>query len=235
SLRPSKLDRKESYKAQRKNYAKEKKRVERELQSSFNDESIIVRSDWLKVRGSLKSWCKLWCIVKPGLLLLYKSPKVKSSHWIGTIILSTCELIERPSKKEGFCFKLFHPMDQSIWASKGPNGETIGAVVQPLPNSHLIFRAPNNAAGKCWMDALELALRCSSLLLRTMSKKGPSSGIAPLNNSGSGCEGDMTDGMHHTLPTSSSTAETLVLNESDTEKHFTSGKDVPFSYPFITH
>ena len=30
-------------------------------------------------------------------------------------------------------------------------------------------RAPNNAAGKCWMDALELALRCSSLLLRTMS------------------------------------------------------------------
>ena len=30
-------------------------------------------------------------------------------------------------------------------------------------------RAPNNAAGKCWMDALELALRCSSLLLRTMT------------------------------------------------------------------
>ena len=28
--------------------------------------------------------------------------------------------VERPSKKDGFCFKLFHPMDQSIWASKGP-------------------------------------------------------------------------------------------------------------------
>ena len=60
-------------------------------------------------------------------------------------------------------------MDQSIWAARGPEGETMGAVVQPLPTSHLIFRAPNNAAGKCWMDALELALRCSSLLLRTMS------------------------------------------------------------------
>ena len=35
-------------------------------------------------------------------------------------ISSTCELIERPSKKDGFCFKLFHPMDQSIWASRGP-------------------------------------------------------------------------------------------------------------------
>ena len=93
----------------------------------------------------------------------------QSSHWIGTIILSTCELIERPSKKDGFCFKLFHPMDQSIWAARGPDGEAIGAVVQPLPTSHCIFRAPNSAAGKCWMDALELALRCSSLLLRTMA------------------------------------------------------------------
>ena len=39
-------------------------------------------------------------------------------------------------------------------------------LTQPFPAS---FRAPNNAAGKCWMDALELALRCSSLLLRSMS------------------------------------------------------------------
>ena len=66
-------------------------------------------------------------------------------------------------------------MDQSIWAARGPEGETMGAVVQPLPTSHLIFRAPNNAAGKCWMDALELALRCSSLLLRTMSSSANSS------------------------------------------------------------
>ena len=98
----------------------QKKRVAKELLSTFKDESIIVLADWLKVRGSLKSWTKLWCVLKPGLLLLYKSQKVKSSHWIGTIILSTCELIERPSKKDGFCFKLFHPMDQSIWASRGP-------------------------------------------------------------------------------------------------------------------
>ena len=71
----------------------------------MQDESIIVLADWLKVRGSLKGWTKLWCVLKPGLLLLYKSQKAKSSHWIGTIILSSCELIERPSKKDGFCFK----------------------------------------------------------------------------------------------------------------------------------
>jgi len=42
----------------------------------------------------------------------------QSSHWVATVLLNTCELLERPSKKDGFCFKLFHPLDQSIWATK---------------------------------------------------------------------------------------------------------------------
>ena len=70
-------ERKESYKAQRKNYAKQKKRVGKELLSTFKDQSIIVLADWLKIRGSLKSWTKLWCIIKPGLLLIYRSQKAK--------------------------------------------------------------------------------------------------------------------------------------------------------------
>jgi hypothetical protein len=51
--------------------------VERELLSTFKDQSIIVLADWLKVRGSLKGWTKLWCVLKPGLLLIYKTPKAK--------------------------------------------------------------------------------------------------------------------------------------------------------------
>ncbi|XP_044594537.1 oxysterol-binding protein-related protein 8 isoform X10 [Cotesia glomerata] len=164
-----KLTRKESYKAQRKNYRIEKKRVANELLSSLKDPTVVVMSDWLKVRGTLKSWTKLWCILKPGLLLLYKSPKIKSSHWVGTVLLNTCQVIERPSKKDGFCFKLFHPLEQSIWAPRGPEKEAMRAVVQPLPTSHLIFRAPSQAAGKCWLDALELSLRCSSLIVRSTS------------------------------------------------------------------
>lgn len=90
-------------------------------------------------------------------------------HRVGTVLLTSCQAIERPSKKDGFCFKLFHPMDQSIWAPRGPEKESMGAVVQPLPTSYLIFRAPSQAAGKCWMDALELSLRCSALLVRSIS------------------------------------------------------------------
>ena len=71
------VDRKESYKAQKKNYHKEKKRVERELLSTFKNPSIIVLADWLKVRGTLKSWTKFWCVLKPGLLLIYRSEKTK--------------------------------------------------------------------------------------------------------------------------------------------------------------
>lgn len=69
-----------------------------------------------QIRGTLKSWTKLWCVLKPGVLLIYKTPKV--GQWVGTVLLHCCELIERPSKKDGFCFKLFHPLDQSVWAVK---------------------------------------------------------------------------------------------------------------------
>lgn len=73
-----------------------------------------------QIRGTLKSWTKLWCVLKPGVLLIYKTPKV--GQWVGTVLLHCCELIERPSKKDGFCFKLFHPLDQSVWAVKVPRG-----------------------------------------------------------------------------------------------------------------
>ncbi|XP_052868675.1 oxysterol-binding protein-related protein 8 isoform X1 [Anopheles cruzii] len=192
-----KLNRKESYKAQRKNYRREKKRVASELLNSLQDPAVIVLADWLKIRGTLKSWTKLWCVLKPGLLFIYKSPKTKSSHWVGTVLLTSCQVIERPSKKDGFCFKLFHPLDQSIWAPRGPDKETMGAVVQPLPTSYLIFRAPSQAAGKCWMDALELSLRCSALLVRSV----PS------------IDTTLTEG-------ASSTTHETQWSEADYEKHF---------------
>ncbi|KAL2102834.1 hypothetical protein ACEWY4_002002 [Coilia grayii] len=166
----TKLTKKESLKVQKKNYREEKKRATKELLSTITDPSVIVMADWLKIRGTLKSWTKLWCVLKPGVLLIYKTHK--NGQWVGTVLLNACELIERPSKKDGFCFKLFHPLEQSIWAVKGPKGEAVGSITQPLPSSHLIFRAASESDGRCWMDALELALKCSSLLKRTMIREG---------------------------------------------------------------
>ncbi|ELW71937.1 Oxysterol-binding protein-related protein 5 [Tupaia chinensis] len=158
----ARVTKKETLKAQKENYRQEKKRATRQLFSALTDPSVVIMADSLKIRGTLKSWTKLWCVLKPGVLLIYKTPKV--GQWVGTVLLHCCELIERPSKKDGFCFKLFHPLDQSVWAVKGPKGETVGSITQPLPSSYLIFRAASESDGRCWLDALELALRCSSLL-----------------------------------------------------------------------
>uniref|UniRef100_A0A4W4ESI4 Oxysterol-binding protein n=1 Tax=Electrophorus electricus TaxID=8005 RepID=A0A4W4ESI4_ELEEL len=145
---------------QKMNYRQEKKRATKELFSALKDPSVVIMSNWLKIRGTLKSWTKLWCALKPGVLLIYKSQSLE--HWVGTVLLNACKLIERPSKKDGFCFKLYHPLEKSIWAMKGPKGETVGSITQPLPSNYLIFRAASETDGHCWMDALELALSCSS-------------------------------------------------------------------------
>uniref|UniRef100_A0A8C4TMQ5 Oxysterol-binding protein n=1 Tax=Erpetoichthys calabaricus TaxID=27687 RepID=A0A8C4TMQ5_ERPCA len=130
----------------KKNYREEKKRAAKELFSALKDPTVIIMANWLKIRGTLKSWTKLWCVLKPGVLLIYKTPKV--DHWVGTILLSACKLIERPSKKDGFCFKLYHPLDKSIWTMKGPKGENVGSITQPLPSSYLIFRAVSESDGE---------------------------------------------------------------------------------------
>ncbi|CAF0951522.1 unnamed protein product [Didymodactylos carnosus] len=130
-----------SYKAQKQNYLTEKKRITNELVAVLRDSPVIVLADWLKVRGTLRDWTKLWVILKPGLLLLYKRPQEKNSVWVGTVVLNSCQVIQRPSKKHGFCFKIFHPLEKSIWSARGPNGEAVGALTFPLPMTHLIFRA----------------------------------------------------------------------------------------------
>lgn len=192
--------------------------------NSLQDPAIIVLADWLKVRGMLKSWTKLWCILKPGLMLLYKTPKVKSSHWVGTVLLTSCQVIERPSKKDGFCFKLFHPLDQSIWAPRGPEKESMGAYVQPLPTSYLIFRAPSQAAGKCWMDALELSLRCSALLVRSISTSATEG------------EGEMEGEVTNESAVSGTSSHETQWSEADYEKHFDEhGKCLPHHFLLLRH
>lgn len=198
-----KLARKESLKVQKQNYRQEKKRAAKELFSALKDPSVVIMSNWLKIRGSLKSWTKLWCALKPGVLLIYKTPK--ADHWVGTILLSACKLIERPSKKDGFCFKLYHPMEKSIWAVKGPKGENVGSITQPLPSNYLIFRAASESDGRCWMDALELALSCSSLYKLT-AKGGKEGDISTSSES--------SHILHLLQSTALTDAELLQLNDT---------------------
>ncbi|XP_066934396.1 oxysterol-binding protein-related protein 8-like isoform X1 [Clytia hemisphaerica] len=156
---PSSVTKKESFKARKQTYKIKKKKVAKEFSTALKDKSVTILSSWLKIRGTLKSWAKYWCVVKPEVIIIYKSNSLH--HWVGTILINTCEYIERPSSKDGFCFKIFQPYGQSIWATKGPKGEVTGYLVQPMPKDHLILRASNEEVGRCWLDAIEVAQRSS--------------------------------------------------------------------------
>ena len=73
-------------------------------------------------------------------------------------------------------------------------------------------------SGKCWMDALELALRCSSLLMRTMTKDaGP--GVSTTDPT---IEEEEEDSATFLSPLRQQ------MNESDCERHFNlCGKQYP--------
>ena len=61
-------------------YQSAKKRITSELANVLKDSSVVIVSDWLKVRGTLRDWTKLWAILKPGLMLLYRNPPSKVSY-----------------------------------------------------------------------------------------------------------------------------------------------------------
>uniref|UniRef100_H2ZFX9 Oxysterol-binding protein n=1 Tax=Ciona savignyi TaxID=51511 RepID=H2ZFX9_CIOSA len=160
-----KVSKKHSLKLQKQSYKVEKKKAENEFQTTVNDTSVILLSDWLKVRSTLKNWSRMWCVLKPGVLIIFKNSKEKT--WVGTVVLASSEIIERPSKKDGFCFKIYNALNQTIWTLKGPKGENVGVLSSSLPTSYLIFRAQSESDGRCWMDALELSRKCTNLLKKS--------------------------------------------------------------------
>ena len=68
--------------------------------------------------------------------------------------------------------------------------------------------------GKCWMDALELALRCSSLLMRTMSRDAREVGDTLSLSMLADEPNDGADDEDHLLSLRQQ------LNDSDCERHF---------------
>uniref|UniRef100_A0A1I7V3J6 PH domain-containing protein n=1 Tax=Caenorhabditis tropicalis TaxID=1561998 RepID=A0A1I7V3J6_9PELO len=207
-------------KKQKKEYRDEKKRVNDELLSALRDPTVVVMADTLKVRGALKKWNRYYCVLKPGLLIVYKHKKADRSDWVGTVLLNHCELIERPSKKDGFCFKLYHPMDMSIWGNRGPLGQSFGSfTLNPLNTSFLICRAPSDQAGRCWMDALELSFKCTGLLKKTMNE-------LDVKNGDNGVIDSQRDESRMSRDSDGDDVRISAFSETDAEKHFQEIDDV---------
>ncbi|KOB73238.1 Oxysterol-binding protein-related protein 8 [Operophtera brumata] len=235
------LSRKESYKAQRQHYSREKKRAATALLHSIEDPAVVVLHDWLKSlgrHGAADVVPSDRAAVEEGRVLFQDLPSPGAEH-MGTqgaaqrvhryviteqslgrhgaadVVPSDRAAVEEgrvlfqdlPSPgaehmgTQGAAQRVHRyviteqslgrhgaadvvPSDRAAvevgrvlfqdlpspgaehMGTQGPHNESIGAVVQPLPTAHLIFRAPSQAAGHCWLDGLELALTCSNAMLR---------------------------------------------------------------------
>eukprot|EP01135_Chromosphaera_perkinsii_P004532 Nk52_evm2s288 gene=Nk52_evmTU2s288 len=146
----------ETLKAAKKRYRKEQKQRTEKLTNTLTQSSTILISGWLKMRGPLKNWVSRWFVLRRGVLVYYKDPKDRD--WLGTIFLHGCMVTERPSKKEGFCFKIFHLYQNQIYGSKGPKGETLSSAFIPIQTDYCILRAVDEREGKLWMKEIVNAI-----------------------------------------------------------------------------
>lgn len=139
-----------SLKRQRKSYSMEKRYFTKYIQSAI-EATQEVHSGWLKARSAFKRWVKVWCQVKPGYLVLYTSQEAQKKHRLGVVLLSVCQVIKRPTKKEGFCFKLINPFGCSVWAKSSTRAIAFS-------QASLTLRASDPSIGKVWLDSLH---RCN--------------------------------------------------------------------------
>lgn len=144
-----------SFKDQKKSYNLKKRCFTKNIQSAI-DSTQEAHSGWLKARTTFKRWTKVWCQVKPGYLIIYTSQEAQKKHRLGVVLLSVCQVINRPTKKEGFCFKLINPFGYSVWAKSS---------TRALAFSHtsLTLRASDSPIGKIWLDALHQCNLSSNL------------------------------------------------------------------------
>lgn len=84
-------------------------------------------------------------------------------------------------------------------------------LISSCDNTHKIrpFHCIYYFTGKCWMDALELALRCTSLLMRSMKKD--------MNANSDATNEDVSESFLSPCFQSDNSNQ---MNESDCEKHF---------------
>uniref|UniRef100_A0A6G1SIE9 Oxysterol-binding protein-related protein 8 n=1 Tax=Aceria tosichella TaxID=561515 RepID=A0A6G1SIE9_9ACAR len=206
-----------SLKEMKKNYHTRKKFFTKNVQSAI-ESSQEVHSGWLKARTSFKRWTKVWCQVKPGYLILYTSQEALKKHRLGVVLLSVCQVIKRPTKKDGFCFKLINPFGCSVWAKSSTK-----ALV--FSQTSLTLRVADNSIGRLWLDALHRCHLSSNLEVyqADVDEEGfaRNAGSHPLDNlSDSGDDADQSEGhfdsmLNHSNSTSDINSTISTLNNNN--------------------
>jgi len=111
------------------------------------------RRGHLKIRGMMKQWAHRFCVLRPPVLLIFKEEAdLEKQNAAAIIYLRGCSCTQRISKMEGFCFRIFHNMKQSIFYNKGLRGESLGKTL--INADELLLLAADNQTGVDWINAI---------------------------------------------------------------------------------
>lgn len=122
----------------------------------------------------------------------------KFSEWTASVLLSGCVVVERPTKKSGFCFKIHHPLGHPIYLARGPQGEQLPGNWSTLfvRASECVLRAGTEADGRQWLAVLQKASHEKMESSATVSVAATAS-VAPGKDDG---ESDDAEDDDDTLP-----------------------------------
>jgi len=112
---------------------------------------------FLKIRGTMKQWSVRFCVLRPPVLLVFKEEADFDKQSVYAVVfLRSCSCMQRVSKMEGFCFRIFHNLKQSIFYNKGLKGENLG---KPFINSdEILLLAPDAQIGSDWITAIKAGI-----------------------------------------------------------------------------
>jgi len=115
----------------------------------------VVLSGFMKMRNTLKKWSNRYFELKPGTLVYYKDEdNAAKADCMGMIILKGCLVQIRPSKKPGFCFKIFNVMKYSIYSKQGLKGETIKKAFLPVSSDYVLLRVADENKRNEWIKLI---------------------------------------------------------------------------------
>lgn len=80
---------------------------------------------------------------------------MKKEDCFGIILLKGCKVSIRESSKPGFCFRIFHPENKSIYSTKGLKGEVLNSAKLPGSLNECVIRSKDISVGKEWMTLIQ--------------------------------------------------------------------------------
>jgi len=143
--------------------------------SKLSKSAVLAREDWdrrtreqmllqpetrrgiLKIRNKMKQWSPRFCVLRPPVLLVFKEEADFDKQSVLAVVhLRSCTCAQRVSKMEGFCFRIYHNLKQSLFYNKGLKGESLGKTF--INSDEIILLAPDAATGDEWITAIKAGI-----------------------------------------------------------------------------